>query len=97
MPTGWKPRGPNWLCSLFNICATRWQCGDWMKRNSFSTTLPLKLESSVCLPEGSTIVNSVDLLGTIVVANSEPAIGRSTAKQTKFFKHTAQHAENAII
>src|SRR5262249_29871067 len=42
----------------------RTQCCDLTKRNSRTTTLPLKLERSVVLPEGSEIVNSGDLRGT---------------------------------
>src|SRR5260370_5244940 len=46
------------------VIATRMQCSDPRKRNSITTTLPLKLESIVVLPPGSLIVKSGDLRGT---------------------------------
>src|SRR5260221_3673303 len=39
------------------------QCSDLMKRNSMTTTLPLKAESCVVLPEGSAMVSSGDFRG----------------------------------
>src|SRR5437763_9572851 len=36
---------------------------DLRNRNSIITTLPLKLERSICLPEGSWMANSGDLRG----------------------------------
>src|SRR5689334_14561065 len=75
MPTAWKPRAPSSLLSLFSVVATRMQCGDLTKRNSNTTTLPLKLESCVVLPEASAMVNSGDLRSTVTVgrANADVA------------------------
>src|SRR5712691_4090540 len=57
------------------------QCGQLVSKNSISTTLPLKLESCVSLPEGSTMMNSGDLRGTGLVATSgETPSARETAK-----------------
>src|SRR5262249_46121109 len=48
------------------VCATFRQEAERRKKNSIITTLPLKPESSNCLPEGSLMVKSGDLRGTTV-------------------------------
>src|SRR5215469_5307744 len=65
MPTGWNPREPRSRLRLFKTWATCMQCSDWKKKNSRTTTLPLKLEREVLLPEeGSEMLSSGDLRGT---------------------------------
>src|SRR5215813_10962259 len=48
------------------ICATFRHEAERRKKNSIITTLPLKLDSITCLPEGSLMVKSGDLRGTTV-------------------------------
>src|SRR5260370_1066346 len=81
---GWKPRGPNSWCSLVMVREVRWQCGQLVIRNSISTTLPLRLDSRVCLPEGSTIRNSGDRRGIGRIAIPAAPRARKIAKETSF-------------
>src|SRR5262245_13465123 len=46
------------------------QWGQLVTRKSTTTTLPVKLDSLVCLPDGSVIVSSGDLRGTGAVADA---------------------------
>jgi hypothetical protein len=61
------------------------QCSDWKKKNSRTTTLPLKLERRVLLPEeGSEMLSSGDLrgAGAIGCASGEVAEVATTSAST---------------
>src|SRR5438105_15480401 len=64
-------RAANSFWSLVSICASRWQCGQVVNMKGITTILPLKLESRICLPAGSVMVNSGDLRGTGGMAKAE--------------------------
>src|SRR5258708_11285412 len=80
MPVGRKPRPPISPCSLLIVCATRRQLGHWMSKNSITTTWPLKLESGVVFPDGSTMVNSGESRRTGGAATAGKPSARRMAK-----------------
>src|SRR5258707_14661331 len=85
--TGCKPRGPNSVLSLFSVWASSRQCGDRRKKNSSTTTLPLKLESGVVCPEGAVMTRSGDGRGAAAcgVASADAASIRSIATDLDFY------------
>src|SRR5258708_27523 len=91
MAIDWKPREPNSFCSLFMVWATRKQCADLRKRNSITTTLPLKLESRVVLPEGSLMANSGDLRSTSAEGEATAPVA-STRRTTMDVSLRIDHA-----
>src|SRR5579872_2170336 len=53
-----RPRGAISLYSLVSIADSAWQCGQVVRMNVNTHTLPLALESEIDFPEGSLKVSS---------------------------------------
>src|SRR5215469_8183322 len=88
MPIGSNPREPSSRRSFPMVADARAQWGQLVMRNSINTTLPLRLESSTCLPEGSVMTNSGDLRGTGEIAHAEAPSIRSVTNEAWYCART---------